>query len=227
LLTLEAKSGYIRFRLLMPSMNPKILQSTVWLLVLSVPIALLAEVAPGILNVQGSANVNGTPIAQHGNIFPGDRLQTMAASNANITADSYSVTVPENSSVVYGDNKLDLGCGGVNVTTLRGTEVRAVGLVVKPVAVTAKFGVYNNSQGLTISPTQGAVTIDDGKGQPITVAQGQSYTRHVNSGCTPITPGAPGSVVPIGAGALAAAGAGIIAYCTVGSFCHGKSVSAP
>jgi len=79
------------------------------MLVLSVPIALLAEVAPGILNVQGSANVNGTPVAQHGNIFPGDRLQTMAASNANITGDSFSLTIQENSSVVYGDNKLDLG----------------------------------------------------------------------------------------------------------------------
>src|SRR5438270_13788238 len=208
-------------------MNPNFLRPTVWLLVLTVPIALLAEVAPGILNVQGSANVNGTPIAQHGNIFPGDRLQTMAASNANITGDSFSVTIPENSSVVYGDNKLDLGCGGVNVTTMRGTEVRAVGLVIKPVGVTAKFGVFNNSQGLTINPTQGAVTVDDGKGQPITVQQSQSFTRHLNSGCNPIEPKAPGSVVPIGAGALAAAGAGIIAYCTVGSFCHGKNVSAP
>src|SRR5436305_10966102 len=117
-------------------MNPNFLRPTVWLLVLSVPIALLAEVAPGILNVQGSANVNGTPIAQLGNIFPGDRLQTMAGSSAIITADSYSVTVPENSSLVYGDNTLDLGCGGATVSTMRGTEVRAVGLVIKPVGVT-------------------------------------------------------------------------------------------
>src|SRR4051812_4265213 len=144
-------------------MTPKLLRPTVWMLVLSVPIALLAEVAPAILNVQGSANVNGTPVAQHGgNIFPGDRLQTMAASNANITGDSFSLTIQENSSVVYGDNKLDLGCGGTTVTTMRGTEVRAVGLVVKPVGVTAKFAVFNNSQGLTINPSQGSVTVDDG-----------------------------------------------------------------
>ena len=201
--------------------------ATVGLLVLSVPFAALADVTPGILNVQGSANVNGSPVAQHGNIFPGDRLQTMAGSNANITGDSFSVTIPENSSLVYGDNKLDLGCGGATVTTMRGTEVRAVGLVIKPVGVTAKFSVFNNSQGLTINPSQGSVTIDDGKGQPVTVQQGQSYTRQVNSGCNPIEAKAPGSVIPIGAGALAAAGAGIIAYCTVGSFCHGKEVSKP
>jgi len=201
--------------------------AAVWLLVLSMPFAVLADVAPGILNVQGSANVNGTPVAQHGNIFPGDRLQTMAGSNANITGDSFSVTIPENSSLVYGDNKLDLGCGGATVTTMRGTEVRAVGLVIKPVGVTAKFSVFNNSQGLTINPSQGSVTIDDGKGQPVTIQQGQSYTRQVNSGCNPIEAKAPGSVIPIGAGALAAAGAGIIAYCTVGSFCHGKEVSKP
>jgi hypothetical protein len=208
-------------------MTQKLLRPTVWLLVLSVPIALFAEVAPGILNVQGSANVNGTPVAQHGNIFPGDRLQTMGGSSANITGDSFSLTIPENSSVVYGDNKLDLGCGGTTVTTMRGTEVRAVGLVVKPVGVTAKFSVFNNSQGLTINPSQGSVTVDDGKGQPITVEQGQSFTRHLNSGCNPIDAKAPGSVVPIGAAALAAAGAGIIAYCTVGSACHGKPVSVP
>lgn len=201
--------------------------ATVGLLVLSVPFAALADVTPGILNVQGSANVNGSPVAQHGNIFPGDRIQTMAGSNANITGDSFSVTIPENSSLVYGDNKLDLGCGGTTVTTMRGTEVRAVGLVIKPVGVTAKFSVFNNSQGLTINPSQGSVTIDDGKGQPVTVQQGQSYTRQVNSGCNPIEAKAPGSVIPIGAGALAAAGAGIIAYCTVGSFCHGKEVSKP
>jgi hypothetical protein len=208
-------------------MNPKFMRTTAWLLVLGVPVALFAQVVPAILNVQGSANVNGAPVAQHGNLFPGDRLQTMAGSNANITGDSFSVTIPENSSLVYGDNKLDLGCGGANVTTLRGTEVRAVGLVVKPVGVSAKFGVFNNSQGLTINPTQGSVTIDDGKGQPITVEQGQSYTRHVNSGCNPIEPKAPGSVVPVGAGILAAAGAGVIAYCTVGSACHGKPISPP
>src|SRR5438270_5683893 len=200
-------------------MNPNFLRPTVWLLVLSVPIALLAEVAPGILNVQGSANVNGTPIAQHGNIFPGDRLQTMTGSSANITGDSFSVTVPENTSVIYGDNKLDLACGGTTVITMRGTEVRAVGLVIKPVGVTAKFSVFNNSQGLTVNPSQGAVTVDDGKGAPVTVEQAQSYTRQVNSGCNPIGPIAPGSIIPIGAGILAGAGAGIIAYCHVGSFC--------
>jgi|tagenome__1003787_1003787.scaffolds.fasta_scaffold20904136_3 hypothetical protein len=208
-------------------MSPNFLRPTVWLLVLSVPFTLLAEVAPGILSVQGSANVNGTPVAQHGNIFPGDRLQTMNGSTANITGDSYSVTVPENSSLVFGDNKLDLGCGGANVTTLRGTEVRAVGLVIKPVGVSAKFAVFNNSQGLTINPSQGAVTIDDGKGQPITIEQAQSYTRHVNSGCAPIEPRAPGAVLPVGAGILAGAAAGVIAYCTVGSVCHGKNVSTP
>lgn len=209
------------------SMNPRFLRTTAWLLLLCVPVALIAQTVPAILNVQGSANVNGTPVAQHGNLFPGDRLQTMAGSSANITGDSYTVSIFENSSLVYGDNKLDLGCGGVTVTTLRGTEVRAVGLVIKPVGVSAKFAVFNNSQGLTINPSQGSVTVDDGKGQPITVQQGQSFTRHLNSGCSPIEPKAPGAVVPIGAGILAAAGAGVIAYCTVGSACHGKPVSPP
>lgn len=208
-------------------MSPNFLRLTVSFLVLSLPFTLLGEVAPGILSVQGSANVNGTPVAQHGNIFPGDRLQTMNGSTANITADSFSVSIPENSSVVFGDNKLDLGCGGTTVTTLRGTEVRAVGLVIKPVGVSAKFSVFNNSQGLTINPSQGAVTIDDGKGQPITVEQAQSYTRHVNSGCAPIEPKAPGAVLPVGAGILAGAAAGWVAYCTVGGPCHHRDVSPP
>ncbi len=206
-------------------MSQRFLRPTVWLLLFAVPVSLTAQAVPAILNVQGSANVNGSPVPGHGNLFPGDRLQTMAGSSASVTADSMSVTVPENSSVVFGDNKLDLSCGGATVTTMKGTEVRSVGLVIKPATGTAKFSVFNNSEGLTIAPTQGSVTVDDGKGQPITVEQGQSYTRKMNTGCNPINNKPAGSVVPIGAGILAAAGAGVIAYCTVGDACRGKHVS--
>src|SRR4051812_36266498 len=178
-------------------MSQQFLRPTVWLLLLSVPMALTAEAVPAILNVQGSANVNGSPVPGHGNLFPGDRLQTMAGSSATVTGDSMTVSIPENSSVVFGDNKLDLSCGGATVTTMKGSQIRSVGLVVKPVADIAKFSVFNNSEGLTIAPSQGSVTVDDGKGQPITVEQGQSYTRKMNTGCNPIENRPQGSVIPI------------------------------
>jgi hypothetical protein len=197
----------------------------VWLLLFAVPVSLTAQAVPAILNVQGSANVNGSPVPGHGNLFPGDRLQTMAGSSASVTGDAMSVTIPENSSVVFGDNKLDLSCGGATVSTTKGTEIRSVGLVIKPVSNTAKFSVFNNSEGLTIAPAQGSVTVDDGKGQPINVEQNQSYTRKMNTGCNPVNNKAPGSVVPIGAGILAAAAAGVIAYCTVGDACRDKKIS--
>lgn len=191
----------------------------------SLPLALTAQAVPAILNVQGSANVNGNPVPGHGNLFPGDRLQTMAGASATVTSDAMTVAVPENSSLVFGDNKIDLSCGGATVTTMKGTELRSVGLVIKPTTSTAKFSVFNNADGLTISPSQSAVTIDDGKGQPITVQQGQSFTRKMNTGCNPIRKVAPGSVIPIGAGILAAAGAGAIVYCTVGDACRSKKIS--
>jgi hypothetical protein len=206
-------------------MSQRLLRPTVWLLLFSVPMALTAQAVPAILNVQGSANVNGSPVPGHGNLFPGDRLQTMAGSNANITGDGMSVSVPENSSVVFGDNKLDLSCGGTTVSTVKGSQIRSVGLVVKPATNTAKFSVFNTSEGLTIAPSQGSVTVDDGKGQPITVEQGQSFTRKMNTGCNPIQNKPPGSVVPLGAGILAAAGAAAIAYCTVGDACRSKKIS--
>jgi hypothetical protein len=206
-------------------MSQRFLRPTVWLLLFAVPVSLTAQAVPAILNVQGSANVNGTPVPGHGNLFPGDRLQTMAGASASVTGDAMSVTIPENSSVVFGDNKLDLSCGGATVSTTKGTEIRSVGLVIKPASNTAKFSVFNNSEGLTIAPTQGSVTVDDGKGQPITVEQGQSYTRKMNTGCNPINNKPAGSVAPIGAGILAAAGAGVIAYCTVGDACRGKKIS--
>src|SRR3954468_8434290 len=206
-------------------MSQRFLRPTVWLLLFAVPVSLTAQAVPAILNVQGSANVNGSPVPGHGNLFPGDRLQTMAGSSASVTGDAMSVTIPENSSVVFGDNKLDLSCGGATVTTMKGTEIRSVGLVIKPVGGTAKFSVFNNSEGLTIAPAQGSVTIDDGKGEPITVEQGQSYTRKMNTGCNPINNKPPGSVIPLGAGILAAAGAGAIAYCTVGDACRSKKIS--
>src|SRR3954463_11550333 len=206
-------------------MSQRFLRPTVWLLLFAVPVSLTAQAVPAILNVQGSANVNGTPVPGHGNLFPGDRLQTMAGASASVTGDAMSGTIPENSSVVFGDNKLDLSCGGATVSTTKGTEIRSVGLVIKPASNTAKFSVFNNSEGLTIAPTQGSVTVDDGKGQPITVEQGQSYTRKMSTGCIPINNKPAGSVVPIGAGILAAAGAGVIAYCTVGDAFRGKHVS--
>jgi len=206
-------------------MSQRLLLPTVWLLLVCVPMALTAEVMPAILNVQGSANVNGSPVPGHGNLFPGDRLQTMAASTAAVTGDGMNVSIPENSSVVYGDNKLDLSCGGATVSTMKGSQIRSVGLVIKPATNTAKFSVFNNSDGLTIAPSQGSVTVDDGKGQPITVEQGQSFTRKMNTGCNPIQNTPPGSVVPLGAGILAAAGAGALAYCTIGDACRSKPVS--
>jgi hypothetical protein len=206
-------------------MSQSLLRSTAWLLLLSLPVALSAEGTPAILNVQGSANVNGSPVPGHGNLFPGDRLQTMAGSSATVTGDSMNVSIPENSSVVFGDNKLDLSCGGATVSTLKGSVIRSVGLVVKPVTNTARFSVFNNPDGLTISPSQGSVTVDDGKGQPVTVEQGQSFTRKMNTGCSPIQNKPAGAVLPIGAGILAAAGAGVIAYCTVGDACRSKKIT--
>jgi hypothetical protein len=187
--------------------------------------ALTAQAVPAILNVQGSANVNGNPVPGHGNLFPGDRLQTMAGSSATVTADGMSVNIPENSSIVFGDNKLDLSCGGATVSTIKGTLIRSVGLVIKPVTNAAKFSVFNTQDGLTIAPAEGSVTVDDGKGQPITVQQGQSFTRKMNTGCSLIQNKPPGAVIPIGAGILAAAGAGAIIYCTVGDACRSKSMS--
>jgi len=206
-------------------MSQKLLRPTVWLLLLCVPIALTAQAVPAILNVQGSANVNGNPVPGHGNIFPGDRLQTMAGASATLTADGMSANVPENSSIVFGDNKLDLACGGATISTAKGTLIRSVGLVIRPATDTAKYSVFNSAEGLTIAPAEGSVTVDDGKGQPITVQQGQSFTRKMNTGCNPIEKRAPGSVLPIGAGILAALGAGAIVYCTVGDICRSKSVS--
>jgi hypothetical protein len=206
-------------------MSQRLLRPTVWLLLFCVPMVLTAEGVPAILNVQGSANVNGTPVPGHGNLFPGDRLQTMAGSSATVTGDSMSVSIPENSSVVFGDNKLDLACGGATVSTMKGGEIRSVGLVIKPVTNAAKFSVFNNAEGLTISPSQGSVTVDDGRGQPVTVEQGQSFTRKMNTGCNPVQNKAAGSVVPLGAGILAAAAAGVVAYCTVGDACRSKKVS--
>lgn len=187
--------------------------------------ALTAQSVPAILNVQGSANVNGNPVPGHGNIFPGDRLQTMAGASATITGAGLSVGVPENSSIVFGDNKIDLACGGATVSTTKGTLIRSVGLVIKPTTDVAKFAVFNSQDGLTIAPSQGSVTVDDGKGQPITVQQGQSFTRKMSTGCSPIENKPAGAVVPIGAGILAAAAAGVIAYCTVGDACRSKSMS--
>jgi hypothetical protein len=187
--------------------------------------ALTAQAVPVILNVQGSANVNGNPVPGHGNLFPGDRLQTMAGAGATVTADGMSANISENSSIVFGDNKLDLACGGATISTMKGTIVRSVGLVIRPVTNTAKYSVFNTSEGLTIAPAEGSVTVDDGKGQPVTVQQAQSFTRKMNTGCSPIQNKAPGAVIPIGAGILAAAGAGAIVYCTVGDACRGKSMS--
>lgn len=206
-------------------MSQRLLRPTVWLLLFSVPMALTALPVPAILNVQGSANVNGNPVSGQGNLFPGDRLQTMRGASANVTGDGMSVNVAENSSIVFGDNKLDLACGGATVSTIKGTQIRSVGLVTKPVTDVAKFAVFNSAEGLTIAPSEGSVTVDDGKGQPITVQQGQSFTRKMNTGCNPIQKAAAGTVAPIGAGILAAAGVGAIIYCAVGDACRSKHMS--
>lgn len=201
---------------------------TAFVLLLLGPATLLALPAQGTVQAQGTVKVNGSNVPSTTTIFAGDKVETLAASTATISAQGTLIQLDPNSSAIFSDKALDLGCGSALVTTSMGAVVRVAGITITPASQgVTKFRVSQAAGTLKIAVEQGSVIVDDGTKH--TVSAGQSLTRQRPGGvCGPITSTAPQatSKIYIPAAAVAAVSA-IVAYCAVNGFCSQSSPAIP
>jgi hypothetical protein len=201
---------------------------TACVLILLSPSALLALPAQGTVQAQGTVKVNGSNVPSTTTIFAGDKVETLASSTATISAQGTMIQLDPNSSAIFSDKALDLGCGSALVTTSMGAVVRVSGITVTPASQgVTKFRVSQGAGTLKIAVEQGSVIVDDGTKH--TVSAGQSLTRQRPGGvCGPITSTVPqaSSKIYIPAAAVAV-GSAIVAYCAVNGFCSESSPAIP
>lgn len=197
-------------------------------LLLLCPMALLAVPAQATVQAQGPVRVNGSAVPSSTTIFTGDKIETLSGGTASISAPGTMIQLAPDSSAIYSDKTLDLGCGSALVTTTQGEVVRVSGITITPAGQgTTKFRVDQFSGTLKISVEQGSAVVDDGAKHALSA--GQSLTRQRSGGmCGPLTTTVPqaSSKIYIPATAVAVV-SGIVAYCAVNGFCSQTSPAGP
>jgi hypothetical protein len=198
------------------------------LLLLLCPMSLLASPAQATVQGQGTVRVNGSNVPSSTTIFAGDKIETLTGSTATISAQGTMIQLEPNSSAIFSDKALDLGCGSTLVTTSMGAVVRVSGITITPASQgTTKFRVSQGNGTLKISVEQGSAVVDDGTKHM--VSAGHSLTRaRAGGACGPLTASTPqaSSKIYIPAAAVAAL-SGVLAYCTANGFCSQTSPAAP
>jgi hypothetical protein len=142
------------------------------------PAALIAADQPAaMLYSHGTALLNGTSIARSSAVFPGDLVETVADSAANINASGSIVLILNDSLVQYEGSTVKLEHGGVTVSTSKLLTTRAGDVTVSPATgVWTEFEVRDVDGRVEIAARKGDLTIGDNTGTT-TLQQGQETTR--------------------------------------------------
>jgi hypothetical protein len=142
------------------------------------PAGLIAADQPAaMLYSHGTALLNGTSIARSSAVFPGDLVETVADSAANINASGSIVLILNDSLVQYEGSTVKLEHGGVTVSTSKLLTTRAGDVTVSPATgVWTEFEVRDVDGRVEIAARKGDLTIGDDTGTS-TLQQGQETTR--------------------------------------------------
>lgn len=93
----------------------------VWVLAVAITTApLMADVQTAMIRPQGQVKLNGGLADRTSAIFPGDSLQTGQDSSVAITAEGSTILLASNTSVLFGDNRLEFAAGSATVNTSYG-----------------------------------------------------------------------------------------------------------
>jgi hypothetical protein len=155
-----------------------------YVLLVVFPMSLFAaDTKAAMLYTSGAAWINGTHVPRSSAaIFSGDLLQTRSDSVANINEPGSIVTVLPDSLVRFETASLSLEHGGVTIATSEGVTASAGDVRVAPAShAWTEFNVTDVNGTVHIAARKGDVTIDDGAGQTVTLAQGQETTRDESS----------------------------------------------
>ena len=150
-----------------------------WLMIALVPMSLMgSETGAALLEVQGTAFLNGLAAARSQAVFPGDLLLTKGQTVANLHASGSNVTVMAETLVQFNPEEVGIQHGGVTVATMKGMNVQAGDVRVTPVlpSVWTQYQVTSEDGTVQVLAQKGDVLVNDCEGTT-TVLQGQQATR--------------------------------------------------
>ena len=186
------------------------------------PASMLAAPFGGNLRSTGNVTVDGKPVPQSTTVFAGDHIQTGLDATATLTTDGSTILIAGGSSVMLGENVLDVSCGTAMVTTTKGMVVRVNGISITPSTPAAKFEVAQGGHALSISAHEGSINIQNGHGTS-SLQSGQTVSlESTTGGCGPISNAPPpGKNWPVNVFAVgSAAAAGALTYCATNDWCE-------
>lgn len=210
-------------------MRTSMLRATATFLLVFFPMFTSAQPAQGMLQAQGTVTVNGASVAATTTLFAGDRIQTGAASLATISAQGVMVQLEPDTTAIFAERTLDLGCGSTVVTTSVGTMVRVAGITVTPAAAgTTRIAVSQMNGAIKITAQENWAVVNDGSlRRTLAPRQSATFDRPAATCNVVYHPLAQGSSRIYLPAAVAAVGTGVVAYCATNWFCSQSSPAGP
>ena len=160
-----------------------------------------ASTPSAMLASQGDVSVNGKKVPSSIALFVGDRVQTGENSVGTLTAKDASVLIFSHTSLTYGGNYVEIGCGAIALN-LDGNALsaRVQNLIITPTSESSKIEITKSNGKLQIGARQGTLTVDDGA-QKSQVETGKSLNFENAGDCSrkaaAVPPGAEGAPSPL------------------------------
>ena len=137
---------------------------------------LSADASSGLLRSTGTVNINGKPAPASVALFAGDKIATAAQGVATIMVSGSILTLSPASSLIYGANAVEMGCGQLAVTALqRGLTAKVRNLQISPAGDDSTYDISDGSGKLTVAVRSGSAIVDDGQ-QKMTLVAGKEMT---------------------------------------------------
>jgi hypothetical protein len=143
----------------------RIMRMFCWTMAVVFPVSLFAGGAdPAMLKGRGVVKVNGSPVPVSYTVYGGDQITTGANASVHLLAKGTSITLPEDSSILYGGRQLEVQSGRVllNTTAASGVKARIGGLTIVPAGRNARFQMANSGEKLVLAALDGALRVTDG-----------------------------------------------------------------
>ena len=194
------------------------------------PLTMTAAPAVATIQAQGPVSVNGSPVPSTSSVFPGDKIQTGATGMATVSAHGSMVQLGPETTAIFNDRALDLGCGTAVLTTSIGTMVRVAGITITPAAdATTRIEVSQMNGAIKITARQNWTVVNDGKlRQTLAPRQSATFDRPgATCNITSASYAAPGNLRIYLPAAAATAGMGVVSYCATNWFCAQSSPAGP
>jgi hypothetical protein len=155
-----------------------------WLMILSVPKAVLGEDVQGaMLYGKGTVWINGKPLPGPSAVLAGDSVETEASSAGNISVPGSSITVQQGSLVKFEVSSVTLERGTVGVITTKSVRVQAEKVSATPTSNDqTDFEVSNTEGKVRVTVRKGEVEVNCGK-QVAKVPEGQEVSPDDQGHC--------------------------------------------